>query len=196
MRLSMVLDVDRPSHDLNYLFCICLSDFLRVWSMLQQQGVSLELAEGLKAWFPKPWHTASPLSPTPHTPPPLRQKPTETSHPTNSPPCRRQHIPSPLEAHPHLYPPGIRHSPTFQYIGSASLTWCGSTVLFLRWHNQPRSDLSTASPIIPSTLNNTDIPPSSSPFHPFSRRPLPLPLPHNVSNNCSQGFNDWIGLYP
>lgn len=100
-----------------------MSDFLRGWSTLQQQAVSQELPQALKVWFQEPWHMASPPSPTPLTPHPrgnlLRPKPTETSPPTNSPPHRRQHIPSSLETNPRL--PGS--DTTLPSSTSAALVW-------------------------------------------------------------------------
>lgn len=138
--------------------------------MLQQQGVSPELVEGLKAWFQEPWRTALPLSPTPLTPPPLRPKPTETSPPTNSPPTAAstfRHLwkptPTPTSRHQTQPDPPVHRQRQFD------LMWI-CTVLFLRSHNQPRSDLSTASPI-PSTPQEHTHPSIfvlTSPTHPPS----------------------------
>lgn len=120
---------------------------------------------------------------------PLRLKPTETSPPTNSPPCRRQYIPSPLETTPPpstaLAPPPLppltsqhqtQPSPQVHRQHQFDLTWI-YTVLFLRSRNQPRSDLSTATPH-PTHIppEHTPIPPSKSASHPPTRHPL-LPSP-------------------
>lgn len=155
--------------------------------MLQQQGVSREPEEVLKAWFQEPWRTASPLSPTPLTPPPLRPKPTETSPPTNSPRSRRQHIPSPLETTP--TPTSSQHqtqpNPPVHRPRQFDLMWI-YTVVFLRSHNQPRSDLSTASPIPHTSLH----------LRPHLTLSLTMPLPlHSPTTSAITVLKDsMIGL--
>lgn len=153
--------------------------------MLQQQGVSQERARGLRALLQEPWHTASPLSPTRLMPPLLiRPKPTETSPPTNSPPCRRQHIPSPLETTPSTSQHQTQPDPPVHRQRQFDLMW-SYTVLFLRSHiTSPGVTYPQLAPSHPHP-RNTHIPPSSSSSPPLTCHPLPLPsLPHNVSNNC------------
>lgn len=162
--------------------------------MLQQLGVYLELAAELKAWFQEPWHTALPPSPTHLTPPPLRPKLTETSPPTNSPhPRPPAHSVTSGHQHP-LPPPNIGQSPILQDISSASLTWC---VFFSPDHQitQPAQEglvHCLAHSPHHQTYEHTG-PSISAIISPIT--PFPL-IPHNVSNNCSQGFLDRIGLYP
>lgn len=97
------------------------TDSLLVWSTLQQQGVSLELEVVLKAWFREPSHTASHPSPTPLMPPPLRPKPTETTHPTNSPHPLPQYIPTHLETTPNPYQTNL--NPPVQLQRQFDLMW-------------------------------------------------------------------------
>lgn len=151
-----------------------------------QQGLSQEHRQGLKAWFQEPWHMASHPFPSLLTPTPLgsllRLKPTETFPLTNSPP------PAEASTFRHLWKltPTSQHqaqpNPPVHQQHQFDLTWI-YTVLFLRSHNQPRSDLSTAvsyptpQPVLPTPSRTHTSLPSLSSSHPPHFIPSPLQPP-------------------